>query len=130
MNARRFQAWSEWLKRHPARRIGKTVAVAAASICATAALPAAAAGDEATPASGQSEVGTQIRDATVTAKVKAALFGKEDLSSRDIHVTTNRGNVLLTGSVPDVHQRQLAVSTAKQIEGVQGVQDQLTIRPN
>jgi hyperosmotically inducible protein len=128
MNARQLQAWSQWLKRHPAKRFGATVTVAAAAFCVAAAPDAIAqSGDSAS--STQRTTGTKISDATITTKVKASLLGTDGLSSGDIHVKTRRGSVVLTGSVPDEDQRTLAVDTVQQIDGVRHVRDQLTIRP-
>ncbi|RQS58414.1 BON domain-containing protein [Burkholderia sp. Bp8963] len=132
MNARQLQAWSAWLKRHPAKRLGMTVTITAAAFCAAASPSVMAAGDDGSASSSMSSLaktaGTKIRDATITTKAKAALVGTNDLKSGDIHVKTRNGNVVLTGSVPDLHQRTLAVNTVKQVEGVQEVRDQLTIR--
>ncbi|AOJ67132.1 hypothetical protein WJ32_24100 [Burkholderia ubonensis] len=72
--------------------------------------------------------GTELRDTAITAKAKAALAGKEDLSSGDIHVTTRRGDVVLTGSVPDTSQRATAVNIVRQLDGVRDVRDQLAVR--
>ncbi|MBN3820476.1 BON domain-containing protein, partial [Paraburkholderia sp. Se-20369] len=90
--------------------------------------PGAMAAGEANAASLPATIGAKIHDATITTRAKAALIGKEDVSSGDIHVTTRHGDVLLTGSVPDEQQRMTAVNLVKQIDGVQHVRDQLTIR--
>ncbi|WP_029226657.1 BON domain-containing protein [Burkholderia ubonensis] len=127
MNARQLQIWTEWLKRHPAKRLGAAVAITTAAFCAAAPHVAAAADNDAS--SALSTAGARIRDAAITTKAKAALVGTDNLSSGDIHVKTRRGNVVLTGSVPDLQQRKLAVDTVKHVEGVQEVHDQLTIRP-
>ncbi|POM15112.1 Osmotically-inducible protein Y [Burkholderia cepacia] len=60
--------------------------------------------------------------------MKAELVGTSGLSSGDIHVKTRHGIVMLTGSVPDEQQRTQAVGVVKQVDGVQDVHDQLTIR--
>lgn len=127
MNARQLQAWAEWLKRHPAKRLGAAAAIAAAAFCASAAPGVMAAGDD-SDSTTHTTTGTKIHDATITTKSKAALIGTNDLSSGDIHVKTRRGTVTLTGSVPDEQQRTLAVNTVKQVEGVHSVHDQLTLR--
>ncbi|KVM74890.1 transporter [Burkholderia stagnalis] len=127
MNARQLQAWKEWLKRHPAKRLGATAAIAAAAFCAGAAPGVMAAGDD-SGSTTHTSTGTKIHDATITTKAKAALIGTKDLSSGDIHVKTRGGVVTLTGSVPDEQQRTLAVDAVKQLEGVHSVRDQLTLR--
>ncbi|AOJ26644.1 BON domain-containing protein [Burkholderia seminalis] len=125
-----LQARSPRNRRRHALRAGMAVAIAAAAACAVIAPNAIAAGDDAAASSSsQSSTGTKIRDATITTKAKAELVGTSGLSAGDIHVKTRHGTVTLTGSVPDEQQRTQAVSVVKQVDGVQGVRDQLTIRP-
>ncbi|RQS96754.1 BON domain-containing protein [Burkholderia seminalis] len=125
-----LQARSPRNRRRHALRAGMAVAIAAAAACAVIAPNAIAAGDAAAASSSsQSSTGTKIRDATITTKAKAELVGTSGLSAGDIHVKTRHGTVTLTGSVPDEQQRTQAVSVVKQVDGVQGVRDQLTIRP-
>ncbi|MGZ2748129.1 BON domain-containing protein [Burkholderia stagnalis] len=129
MSATRWRAGRPGLKCRAAMRPGATVAAAAVA-CLVVVPGAMAAGDTSdTDASSLvAAVGREIHDATITTKAKAAMFGKEDLSSGDIHVTTRHGNVLLTGSVPDEQQHMAAVRIVKQIDGVQQVRDALAIR--
>ncbi|MBJ9966049.1 BON domain-containing protein [Burkholderia seminalis] len=127
-----LQARSPRNRRRHAMRAGMAVAIAAAAACAVIAPNAIAAGDDTAASSSQSShssTGTKIRDATITTKAKAELVGTSGLSAGDIHVKTRHGTVTLTGSVPDEQQRTQAVSVVKQVDGVQGVRDQLTIRP-
>ncbi|ETP61831.1 transporter [Burkholderia dolosa PC543] len=110
------------------------VAIAAAAACAVVAPNAFGAGDDSAASSSSSSsshstTGAKIRDATITTKAKAELVGTSGLSAGDIHVKTRHGVVTLTGSVPDEQQRTQAVSVVKQVDGVQSVRDQLTIRP-
>ncbi len=125
-----LQARSPRNRRRHAMRAGMAVAIAAAAACAVIAPNASAAGDDAAASSSShSSTGTKIRDATITTKAKAELVGTSGLSAGDIHVKTRHGTVTLTGSVPDEQQRTQAVSVVKQVDGVQDVRDQLTIRP-
>ncbi|MEN8516987.1 BON domain-containing protein [Burkholderia sp. RS02] len=125
-----LQARSPRSGRHPAKRIGMAVAIAAATACAMVAPNVLAAGDDsAASSSSHSTTGMKIRDATITTKVKAELIGTSGLTAGDIHVKTRRGIVTLTGSVPDEQQRTQAVGVVKQLDGVRSVRDQLTIRP-
>lgn len=132
MSATQWRAGRPGLERRAAMRPAATVAVAAVSFLVV--VPGAwAAGDTSdasdTDASSLvATIGTEIHDATITTKAKAAMLGKEDLSSGDIHVTTRHGDVLLTGSVPDEQQHMAAVRIVKQIDGVQHVRDELAIR--
>ncbi|MDR8727467.1 BON domain-containing protein [Burkholderia pseudomultivorans] len=133
MKLNSLHARSPRLHRRRASRAGMALAFAAAA-CAVAAPNVFAAGDDSaasssSSSSSHSSTGTKIRDATVTTKAKAALIGTSGLSAGDVHVKTRRGNVTLTGSVPDEQQRTMAVNAVKQVDGVQDVRDQLTIRP-
>ncbi|VWC54199.1 transporter [Burkholderia contaminans] len=130
MKAFPLQARSRRFRRRNAMRAGMAIAIAATTACAVIAPNAFAAGDDgaASSSSSHSTTGTKIRDATITTKAKAELVGTNGLSSGDIHVKTRRGIVTLTGSVPEEAQRTQAVSVVKQVDGVQDVRDQLTIR--
>ncbi|MCA7884980.1 BON domain-containing protein [Burkholderia contaminans] len=132
MKAFPLQARSRRFRRRNAMRAGMAIAIAATTACAVIAPNAFAAGDDSaastTSSSSHSTTGTKIRDATITTKAKAELVGTNGLSSGDIHVKTRRGIVTLTGSVPEEAQRTQAVSVVKQVDGVQDVRDQLTIR--
>ncbi|MBR7947617.1 BON domain-containing protein [Burkholderia cenocepacia] len=135
MKVFQLQARSPRIRRQRAMRTGMAVAIAAATACMVVAPNAVAAGDDGaassstSSSSSHSSTGTKIRDATITTKAKAELVGTSGLSAGDIHVKTRHGTVTLTGSVPDEQQRTQAVSVVKQVDGVQDVRDQLTIRP-
>ncbi|AZQ53353.1 BON domain-containing protein [Burkholderia cenocepacia] len=128
-----LQSRSPRIRRQRALRTGMAVAIAAATACMVVAPNAVAAGDDSaassSTSSSHSSTGTKIRDATITTKTKAELVGTSGLSAGDIHVKTRHGIVRLTGSVPDEQQRTQAVGVVKQVDGVQDVRDQLTIRP-
>ncbi|KVZ41879.1 BON domain-containing protein [Burkholderia ubonensis] len=126
MNATQWRARSG----RPARRAVKRPCVAAvvltAIVCGVA--PRAMAAGDGSLSAMLAAAGTELRDTAITVKAKAALAGKEALSSGDIHVTTRRGDVVLTGSVPDRSQREAAVNIVRQLDGVRDVSDQLAIR--
>ncbi|MGU7811966.1 BON domain-containing protein [Burkholderia sp. AW49-1] len=128
-----LQARAPRFRRRAAKRLGMAVAIAAATACTVVAPNVFAAGDDGASSSmsssTHSSTGTKIHDATITTKAKAELVGTSGLSAGDIHVKTRHGVVMLTGSVPDDQQRMQAVSVVKQIDGVQDVRNQLTIRP-
>ncbi|KVL43997.1 BON domain-containing protein [Burkholderia territorii] len=128
-----LQARAPRFRRRAATRLGMAIAIAAATACTVVAPNAFAAGDDGTTSSmsslTHSSTGTKIRDATITTKAKAELVGTSGLSAGDIHVKTRHGVVMLTGSVPDDQQRAQAANVVKQIDGVQDVRNQLTIRP-
>ncbi len=73
-------------------------------------------------------VGTEIDDTVVTTKVKSALLGDQDIKHFDIKVETRKGMVLLSGFVDNQAQAALAVSVARGVEGVKGVENGMTIK--
>lgn len=75
-----------------------------------------------------SGVGQYISDSTITAKVKADLLADKDISSLSISVKTKKGQVTLTGHVPDKTQKQKIVQITKGIDGVKSVVDKLVIK--
>ncbi|MGD9945709.1 MAG: BON domain-containing protein [Burkholderiaceae bacterium] len=89
-----------------------------------------AAGD--TPSSSAQQpsrtAGQVVSDASITAKVKAALIGDETTKARQINVDTSRGVVKLTGSVDTQAAADRAVQIAQATEGVNSVQNQLTVK--
>jgi hyperosmotically inducible protein len=87
--------------------------------------PSAAAPAPATRPSNPT-VGQNIDDATITAKVKAALIAEKGISSADIDVDTSKGVVTLTGRVADSAQVERAAQVARGVDGVTTVQNRLT----
>ena len=65
-----------------------------------------------------------IDDATLTAKVKAALLAKSELNSTAISVTTQSGQVTLDGQLPP-QQIAKAEQVARGVEGVRDVVNKL-----
>ena len=74
-------------------------------------------------------VGQTVDDATVTARVKAALLQADDVKGLAIDVDTVQGTVRLTGNVQNPAQSQRAEQIARSAEGVQRVENQLTVKP-
>ena len=69
------------------------------------------------------------QDAATTSKVKTALLLSKHVSAFDVNVTTNRGEVTLTGEVPSDETRRVAVAIAQDTSGVAQVHDSLTVNP-
>lgn len=69
------------------------------------------------------------KDLEITAKVKGKLFQEEGLRGLNIHVDTEHGMVILTGTVPSIEQTVLARKLAASISGVRGVVDRVTVKP-
>ena len=73
-------------------------------------------------------VGQTVDDATINAKVKAALLQADDVKGTDINVDTVNGTVTLKGAVQSQAQSDRAVTIAKGIEGVKQVQNTLSVK--
>ena len=69
--------------------------------------------------------GQTVDDATVTAKVKAALLAESGVDGTKINVDTFQGRVTLKGEVPSKNMADRAVQVAKGIEGVKDVDNRL-----
>jgi hyperosmotically inducible protein len=72
--------------------------------------------------------GEEITDATITAKVKAALISDTVVKARDIDVDTIDGVVTLTGIVETDSEKRQAETLARGCEGVRAVRNQLEVR--
>lgn len=68
-----------------------------------------------------------VTDGALTTKVKTKLLATKDLKSTGIHVKTKDRVVNLTGTVPSSEQREMAVSTARSVEGVDSVDNNLKV---
>jgi osmotically-inducible protein OsmY len=67
-------------------------------------------------------------EASITAKVKAALVGDADLSALKINVDTKGSVVTLHGEVPNQAGKDRAEQLAKAVEGVSSVNNLLTVK--
>jgi hyperosmotically inducible protein len=74
------------------------------------------------------KVGQYVDDATITAKVKAALFSDSQLKAMNVSVQTNQGTVQLSGTVDNTSQKSEAEKVANRVDGVKSVQDLLKVR--
>ena len=77
---------------------------------------------------GKSTVGNKVDDGIVTTKVKSALLADPSVKSFDIAVATNKGEVQLSGFVDNQSQIDQAILLARGVEGVQGVENKMTIK--
>ena len=75
------------------------------------------------------EVGEALDDATITAKVKAALFQAPDVKGLDVKVETDKAVVQLSGFVASQAQIDKAVEVAKGVRGVREVQNKMSVKP-
>jgi hyperosmotically inducible protein len=68
-------------------------------------------------------------DATVSARVKAALLNDQQLNATKITVSTEGGVVNLTGSVRSKAEETRAIDLARQVTGVRDVKSSLQVGP-
>lgn len=72
--------------------------------------------------------GEGIDDTAITARVKSALSGDNMYKYPDVHVTTFKGTVQLSGFVRSRDERSHAVDLAKNCAGVKDVTDSISIK--
>ncbi len=100
------------------------MAATIAALC-TAFSPFAQAADV---AAKKAEASAYAGDAVITTKVKAALLKEQSTRSLSIKVTTNNGVVDLSGKADDSEQIDSAIRTAKAVDGVQDVKNDLQLK--
>ncbi|MDR5737883.1 MULTISPECIES: BON domain-containing protein [unclassified Caballeronia] len=104
-------------------RAGRWIIVAAFALPAFASMP----GCQST--SGGESSADYASDASVTARVKAALLADPGLKSLAVSVATYRGVVQLSGNVNSEEQIQKAVAVTRSVSGVQSISNDLHIKP-
>jgi hyperosmotically inducible protein len=72
--------------------------------------------------------GEQVDDAAITTEVKAKLAGDPDVKSFGIDVDTVDGIVSLRGNVDTGSQRSETERIARDVKGVRGVRNELSVR--
>ena len=73
-------------------------------------------------------VGNTVDDGDTTTKVKSALLADPDVRSFDIAVVTRKGEVQLSGSVDSQAQMDQAVAVSRNVDGVTGVTNEMSIK--
>ena len=74
------------------------------------------------------EARDRLADAWITTKIQSKLVGDRDIPARDIDVSTHDGVVTLKGHVLNEPLRQLAVTLAKNTDGVKQVVNELDVQ--
>jgi hyperosmotically inducible protein len=69
-------------------------------------------------------------DAWIALKIRSSLLFHSNVSAADTKVDVANGTVLLTGTVTNAAQKDLTEAYAKDIEGVQSVNNELVIKEN
>lgn len=70
----------------------------------------------------------KVDDASITAKVNAALAADRELSALRVDVDTRDGVVTLSGPAPSASAKERAAELALKVKGVASVNNQLTIK--
>ena len=78
--------------------------------------------------STRESTGNYVDDATITTKVKAAIFDDSALKVLDIHVVTYKNVVQLSGFVNSSMVRGRAGDVASKVAGVNSVQNDLIVK--
>jgi osmotically-inducible protein OsmY len=73
------------------------------------------------------QVVTGVEDSTITARIESLFLLDQHLNPLNINTTTRDGNVMLSGSVNDEVQRELAEDLALGVRGVRFVDNQLVV---
>lgn len=76
----------------------------------------------------QRSTGQYVDDKTLTARVKTALIGDEQVKARNIDVETYKGVVSLSGFVDSKSEADRAVLLAQKVDGVKSVKDDMHVR--
>jgi len=73
-------------------------------------------------------IGEQLDDATLTAKVKAALLQAPDVKGTDVNVTTEKGIVQLSGFVATQTEIERAMALTRAVNGVKEVHNKMSLK--
>lgn len=73
-------------------------------------------------------IGEQLDDATLTAKVKAALLQAPDVKGTDVNVTTEKGVVQLSGFISTQAEIDRAMTLARTVKGVKEVHNKMSLK--
>jgi len=81
-----------------------------------------------TPPEQQGKSQGYVNDATITTKVKTAIFNEPSLSSADINVETHKSMVQLSGFVNSKADMGKAVEVARGVGGVASVKNDMRLK--
>ena len=95
-------------------------------VTAAAGKPAPVAASASAPK--KESAGEYVDDATVTAKVKAAVLGEATLKSAEINVETYKGTVQLSGFVRSRADIDKAVQVARGVKGAMSVKNDMIVK--
>jgi hyperosmotically inducible protein len=73
-------------------------------------------------------VGNEVDDGVITTEVKSAMLADANIKSLDISVKTRKGEVQLSGFVDSQVQIDRAITVARGVKGVSGVNNEMSIK--
>lgn len=73
------------------------------------------------------QVATDVEDTTITARIETLYLLDQHLNPLNINTTTRNGHVMITGTVNDEVERELAEDLALGVKGVRFVDNQLAV---
>lgn len=76
----------------------------------------------------QESTGQYVDDATITTKVKTAIFNDPNLKANEISVETFKGVVQLSGFVSSASDINRAVEVARSVSGVKTVKNDMHVK--
>ena len=79
-------------------------------------------------ASSGEKTGAYVDDSWITTKVKSEMVANNDVSARNISVTTTRGVVKLTGTAATMQESNRAAQIARGVEGVKAVENDIRVQ--
>jgi hyperosmotically inducible periplasmic protein len=77
----------------------------------------------------ESSNGAYVDDKALTRLVRSALSDNPDYKFTEVNVDASRGTVQLSGFVDTSDQKSKAADIAKQVQGVQDVENNITVKP-
>jgi hyperosmotically inducible protein len=80
--------------------------------------------------SNDRSAGEVIDDAVIVSTIKAKLLSDSEVSGLDIDVDSEKGEVVLTGTVNTEAESTKAADIARQVNGVVSVKNSLVVKPS
>jgi len=74
------------------------------------------------------KTGAYVDDSWITTKVKSEMVANNDVSARNISVTTTSGVVKLTGTAATIQESNRAAQIARGVAGVKAVENDIRVQ--
>lgn len=73
------------------------------------------------------KTGEYVDDSTITTKIKTSMATDKDISALAVHVSTDHGAVVLSGTVKSQAEKERAGQIARSVAGVKSVENDLMV---